>query len=377
VVVEPLTGTDDPRLTLFGNDFDGDRHHAGDYVVRVSPPAGCPFQRALATGTIAAGTVGAVEVTLTESSTVDGVVRDPNGDPVADAEVRVVEDAASLAPWAGSTHPAGFGDLTSVTTGSDGSYSLGGLPVGSFALTVHPPTVTGFADAHAAFSVLSTGSSVTVDVSFTAPATVSGTLLGTDGAPLPSVSLVVFCPSPPATTAALGCAGGVTAYAVDGGYTALLLPGTYRLVGGNCCGTSSPQALLTVVADEVVACDLVAGPYGAGGSVSCDESPPPAPKGQLQGTVLADDLSVIGGLVGVIACPASGYPTPSMGCTGGATVLASAADGSYSVALDVGSYTVIGGTLANLSPVVTVSITEGGSVTCAVRVGATATISCT
>lgn len=374
VVVNPLTGTEDPRISLFGRDFDGDRHHVGGYTLRVSPPAACPFQRALATGTIAAGATSAVEVTLTEASTVVGVVRDPNGDPIADAEVQVVEDAASLAPWAGSSYPGGFGDLLPVTTGSDGSYSLGGLPVGSFALTVHPPTATGFADADAAFSVTADGSSVTVDVSFAVPATVSGPLLG-GGEPM-NDAFVIFCPSPPATIATVGCAGGVTVSGYGGWYSATLIPGAYRLIGGN-TSEYTPQAFITVEAGEALTCALYAGPYGASGSVSCDESPPPAPKGQLHGTVLADDLSVIGGLVGVIACPAAGYPTPSMGCTGGATVLASGVDGSYSVTLDVGSYTVIGGTLAKLSPVVTVSITDGGTVTCDVRVGAASTISCT
>lgn len=369
VVIAAQSGTDDPRLSLFGHDFDGDRHHVGDYTVRVSPPAACPFQRSLATGTITAGAIGTVVVTLTEPSTVSGIVRDPNGDPRADAEVRVVEDPASREPWAGTGTPYGIGTFDPVTTGSDGRYTTTGLPVGTFTLQVRRPAAN-----EVAFTVSTPGSTVTADVDLTAAATVSGTLLGTDGLPLSGVSLVVFCPSPPATSAALGCAGGVTAYAIDGVYSASLNPGTYRLVGGSSYSVTSPQALLTVVAAEVVPCDIVA---GSPGSVSCDESPPPAPKGRLQGTVLAQDLSLIGGLVGVIACPAATYAVPSFGCAGGATVLASGSDGSFGVDLDVGSYNVIGGTTSILSSVAGVSITEGGTVQCAIRVGSTATISCT
>ena len=224
-----------------------------------------------------------------------------------------------------------------------------------------------------ALTVSTPGATVTADVDLTAAATVSGTLLGTDGLPLSGVSLVVFCPSPPATSAALGCAGGVTASVTEGAYSASLNPGTYRLVGGSSYSVTSPQALLTVVAAEVVPCDIVA---GSPGSVSCDESPPPAPKGRLQGTVLAEDLSVIGGLVGVIACPAATYAVPSVGCTGGALTIASGVDGAFGLDLDVGEYRVFGGTIALPSPYTTVTISEGGTVACEIRTGAPGSISC-
>ena len=367
VVIAAQSGTDDPRLSLFGNDFDGDRHHVGDYTVRVSPPAACPFQRSLATGTITAGATSVVAVTLAEPSTVGGIVRDPNGDPRVDAEVQVVEDPASLAPWAGSGTPAGFGAFDRVTTGPDGRYTTTGLPVGTFTLQVHRPAANGVP-----FVASTPGSTVTVDVDLTAAATVSGTLLGTDGLPLAGVSLVVFCPSPPATSAALGCAGGATAYATDGAYSTSLNPGTYRLVGGTMSQTS-PQALLTVVAAEVVPCDIVA---GSPGSVSCDESPPPAPKGHLQGTVLSVDGSVLSGLVGIVACPAATYAVPSVGCTGGALTIASGVDGAFGMDLDVGEYRVFGGTMALPSPYTTVTISEGGTVACEIRTGTPGSISC-
>lgn len=358
------SGTDDPRLVLGSFDFDGDRHHAGDYVVRLDPGPACPFSRAVTTVTIGVGVLTPLTVTLTEPSDLAGTIRDGNGDRVDGASVIVTESADSGAVW-GTTGAV----VATATTANDGTFTVMGLPVGTFDVQVTKAGAT----LHIPITVATPGSHLVVDEVFATPGVVAGTLLDGDGMPLTGIALVQFCPTPPATVAAQGCSGGVTAYAIDGNFSATLVPGVYRFVGGT-MSSQSPQALVTVASGASIPCDLVAGP---GGSVSCDESPPPAPKGQLHGTVLADDLSVIGGLVGVIACPASGYPTPSMGCTGGATVLASGVDGSYSVALDVGSYTVIGGTLAKLSPVVTVSITEGGSVTCEVRVGATATISCT
>ena len=199
-----------------------------------------------------------------------------------------------------------------------------------------------------------------------------GTLVDDAGAPLQG--FVVLCPHPPYNTAAFPCSGGaVVSAAADGTYVAHLQPGSYIVGGGLPGGSSTPTGTFTVAAGDDLPCDLRT---GSSGYVSCDQTPPAESPGHLRGTVLGTNGSPMTGLVGVFACPSATYAVPSYGCTGGGLALA---DSSCAFSLDLppGSYTVIGGTTALPSPVATVTLGAGSTVTCDIRGGAPGSISCT
>jgi hypothetical protein len=103
-------------------------------------------------------------------------------------------------------------------TGSDGTYSLGGLPAGAEKFSVEPPTAGGYASRYTAPVTLVAGGTVTgVDVEVQPGARISGAVTNAaTSAPLTGVSVCVFGVSPTASSSRCGIVATDGTYSLGG-----------------------------------------------------------------------------------------------------------------------------------------------------------------
>lgn len=96
----------------------------GDYTITAIAPDGTvPVGSPTRSETIEGADVGSVDFAFARTGTVGGVVTDTDGAPIAGATVTVTGDGGSVV----------------LTTDADGAYGLGGLPAGSYAITLTVP----------------------------------------------------------------------------------------------------------------------------------------------------------------------------------------------------------------------------------------------
>ena len=153
----------------------------GQYSVVAEAPGDGPAEQSPVTVT-AGATTAAVDLGLTDTpATVSGTVTDADtGAPISGATVST--DAAN-----GAGGP--------VTTGTDGSYTLTGLPEGPVDLTVDPPDTTHIVGT--ATVTATGGSTTTANITLDPVGTVTATVDAGDGTtPLPGVTVDVVGPSP-------------------------------------------------------------------------------------------------------------------------------------------------------------------------------------
>ncbi|WP_020075028.1 carboxypeptidase regulatory-like domain-containing protein [Cryocola sp. 340MFSha3.1] len=138
----------------------------GSYTISVTPPPGTtvvgPGSQSV---TVASTDIGGVDFALARAGAVEGVVS-AGGTPVAGAAVQLTGPVSAA-----------------FTTGADGAFALGGLPAGTYTLTVTPPagyTVTGAATR--TFTITAAGEAVgDQDFALVAPVTPPPTSVGPAG----------------------------------------------------------------------------------------------------------------------------------------------------------------------------------------------------
>jgi len=152
----------------------------GTITLRFADPTGAHPE--LITSVVASGPGSLGDFTLGGLGTISGVVTDSNSTPLAGAVVFLWDSASSVAP------------LDSATTGLDGAYTFGELPVGTYRLSfqadTYQPEFYDNAQTFAGSSVIPVnGTDVIANAVISRPDTIAGIV--TDAAALPSVGTVV------------------------------------------------------------------------------------------------------------------------------------------------------------------------------------------
>lgn len=188
---------------------------AGNYVTEYYDDAASPG--AGKTVSVASGqTTGGVDAVLARAGTISGHARNKAGDPVGSICVSATVGAFELA---------------STITGSDGAYTLRGVPSsGSYTITGSDCSGTDtYLDTQRTGSVVAPPGTTTVDLAMARPASIGGYVTG-DGSPLPSICVT-------ARDTATGAE--LHAYTASGGSYELnrIRPGAYDLTFSDCKAT--------------------------------------------------------------------------------------------------------------------------------------------
>jgi hypothetical protein len=171
---------------------------------------------------------------------ISGTVTEASGAPVAGIRLAV----CSMEPASATNATPCLGEGTA--TAADGSYTVDGVPAGTYFVSFQDPTYrhpggfyssAGFSsDTNSETDVKVTADLTDISIQYPVLYTISGTVTGADGLPVGPEVIVVACPSDGSSA----CGSMLAPVRPDGTYTVVVIAGTYTIRAFDTSGTYLP-----------------------------------------------------------------------------------------------------------------------------------------